>query len=60
MTSDALLVLRSLFQTIWSLFTSFLIPGTNTTPAEWAFFLVFAFICLKFFLSGLSSFRGID
>ncbi len=59
MTHDALLVLRSLFTTIWSLFTSFFIPGTNTTPAEFAFFLVFAFICLKFFISGLNSFRGL-
>lgn len=42
MTQDGLLVLRSLFTTIWSLFTSFLIPGTNTTPAEFAFFLVFS------------------
>lgn len=38
MTSDALLVLRFIFKTIWSLFTSFLIPGTRTTPAEWALF----------------------
>lgn len=47
MTSDALLVLQSLFSTIWSLFTSFKIPGTNVTPAMWAFFLLFAALGLR-------------
>lgn len=45
MTSDALLILQSVFVTIWSLFTSWVIPGTNTTPAEFALFiLVFALV----------------
>lgn len=42
MSSDALLVVKTLFTSIWSLFVSFDIPGTHTTPAEWAIFsLVF-------------------
>lgn len=45
MTSDALLVLQTVFVTIWTLFTSWTIPGTNTTPAEFSLFiLVFALV----------------
>lgn len=40
MTSDALSVVSLLFSTIWSIFTSFTIPGTNTTPAEFAIFIL--------------------
>lgn len=58
MTSDALLVLQTLFTTIWSLFTSWYIPGTMTTIAEFAFFLLLAFIILRFFIGGLNRFRG--
>lgn len=48
MTNDALLVLEVLFGTIWRLFTSWHIPGTNVTPAvAFAFFIV-AGIGLKF------------
>lgn len=48
MTNDALLVLETVFSTIWRLFTSWHIPGTNVTPAvAFAFFLVVA-IGLKF------------
>lgn len=39
MTSDALLVVQCLFSTIWSLFTSWYIPGTNVTPAMFFLFL---------------------
>lgn len=48
MTSDAVLVLQCLFSTIWSLFFSFEIPGTHTTPAEWAVFSLLFVIILRF------------
>lgn len=38
MTSDALLVLQSVFSTILTLFNSWYIPGTRTTPLEFAVF----------------------
>lgn len=45
MTSDAVLVVQVLFTSIWSLFTSFEIPGTHTTPAEFALFsMLFVFV----------------
>lgn len=46
MTSDGLLVVKFLFSTIWRLFTSWYIPGTQTTPA--AFFLFVAVCGLAF------------
>lgn len=58
MTSDALLVLQTLFGMIWRLFTSWKIPGTNTTPAAWFLFVVFAVTSLRFLKSlvpGLTS-----
>lgn len=42
MTTDALLVVKCLFTDIWSMFTSWHIPGTSITPAAWAVF------CLAF------------
>lgn len=39
MTSDAILVVQCLFSIIWSLFTSWYIPGTNVTPAQFFLFL---------------------
>lgn len=45
MTADGLTVLKFVFTTCWSLFTSFVVPGTHTTPAEWALF------CLVFVLA---------
>lgn len=47
MTADALLVVRFLFTTIWSFFTSWYIPGTNVTPAAMAFFLLASAVILK-------------
>lgn len=47
MTSDALLVVHFLFTQIWSLFTSWYIPGTNVTPASMAFFLLASFAVIK-------------
>lgn len=51
MTNDALLVVKCLFGTIWQLFTSWHIPGTNVTPAGAALFFASAGIGLRFVLS---------
>lgn len=47
MTDDALLVVKSLFTTIFSLFTSWYIPGTNVTPALACFGLLFIVILFR-------------
>lgn len=47
MTSDALSVVETLFQTIWRLFTSWYIPGTATTPAAFLIFVLFAVLGLR-------------
>lgn len=47
MTDDALLVLKTLFQTIFSLFTSWYIPGTNVTPAVAFFGILFLSILFR-------------
>ena len=49
MTDDALLVLKTLFQTIFSLFTSWYIPGTNVTPAVAFFGILFISILFRVF-----------
>lgn len=48
MTSDALMVVRLLFSIVWKMFTSWNIPGTNTTPAEFGLFLVVAVMSIRF------------
>lgn len=48
MTSDAILVLGSLFGVIWRLFTSWYFPGTNVTPAVAFMFLLAAALGLRF------------
>lgn len=48
LTSDAILVLKCVFQVIWSLFVSFEIPGTHTTPAEWALFSLLFITIVRF------------
>lgn len=50
MTNDALAVLNCLFQTIWALFTTWYIPGTNVTPAGFFLFLISAGIGLRYAL----------
>lgn len=50
MTSDGILILRSVFQTIWTLFTSWHIPGTNTTPATWFLLLLSAGVGIRIIL----------
>lgn len=48
MTNDAIAVLQCLFQTIWSLFTTWHIPGTNVTPAGFFLFLISAGVGLRY------------
>lgn len=48
MTSDAKAILSCLFDVVWRLFTSWDIPGTEITPAEFLFFLAFAGLSLRF------------
>jgi hypothetical protein len=47
MTSDALMVVRTLFSSIWSFFISWYIPGTRVTPATAAFFLLMACVIIR-------------
>lgn len=47
MTSDALLILNTIFSTCWRLLTSWYIPGTHTTPAAWFLFLGVTGIVLR-------------
>lgn len=47
MTDDALLVLKTLFQSIFLLFTSWYIPGTNVTPAVAFFGILFITIMFR-------------
>lgn len=55
MTADGLLVVHCLFQTIWSIFTSWQIPGTAVTPAMMGVFLIVAGIGLRIFIRILGS-----
>lgn len=48
MTSDAILIVGTIFHSIWSLAMSFDIPGTHMTPAEWAFFVMTVFVVVRF------------
>lgn len=57
MTADALLVVRTLFGTIWQVFTSWHIPGTGTTPAMFFLFLLFAGLIIRF-IKGLLDRQG--
>lgn len=47
MTADAVQVVKLLFTAIWSLFTSWHIPGTNVSPAAWFMFILFAVFVLR-------------
>ena len=60
MTADALAVVKCLFSTVWSIFTSWHIPGTATTPAMWMIFFIVAGIGIRFMQSMLfnQSFSG--
>lgn len=48
MTSDALSFLSGVFEQIFSLFTSWHIPGTNVTPAMWFVFLLSVGVLFRF------------
>ncbi len=55
MTADAVAVVRFIFTSIWSLFTSWFIPGTVVSPAAWWFFslgVVAALRLIKISFSG--------
>ena len=61
MTSDALVCLGGVFTTIWRLFTSWYIPGTNgVTPAMAFLFVLAAAIGLRFALRVLGLSPDID
>ena len=62
MTADALLVLRTLFGSIWALFNSWYIPGTNVTPAAFFIFLCCAYFALRILghFSGGYRFGNVD
>lgn len=60
MTSDAILVVQCLFSTIWSLFTSWYIPGTNVTPAQFFLFLASASLGITFIVRLLTVNPGIS
>lgn len=49
MSTDALAILQTVFGSVWLLFTSWHLPGTRMTPAEFAFFLLAAGLTLRFF-----------
>lgn len=54
MTSDALSVLQALFddrgpaKSIWKLFTSWTVPGTHFSPAEWMLFALTLVLLFRF------------
>lgn len=48
MTSNALAILQTLFQTIWTFLTTWYIPGTHTTPAGWGMFALFLSLVFRF------------
>ena len=56
MTNDALSVLVCLFTNIWRLFNSWRIPGTNVTPAEAAFGILFTVMMFNFLGQALGIF----
>lgn len=38
MLPDTLLIIHVIFKSAWMLFTSWDVPGTNVSPAEWCLF----------------------
>lgn len=48
MTSDALAILQALFGPVWSLFTSWYLPGTRMTPAELGFMALALSLIIRF------------
>lgn len=56
MTADAIAIVKAIFTTVWTLFTTWYIPGTHTTPAGFFMFCFAASISINFIrrLFGLS------
>ena len=56
MGSNAVLIVKVFFSSVWQLFTSWYIPGTNVTPAAASFLLLVSFFILRwikqYFLGG--------
>lgn len=48
MSSDALSFLSGVFEVLFSIFTSWHIPGTNVTPAMWFVFLLSVGVLFRF------------
>lgn len=59
MTSDALLVVEAIFETVWRIFNSWYIPGTNVTPAVLGFGVLFILV-VKWMLSKILGLWGGD
>lgn len=59
MGRDTIRVLRFVFVDIWSLFTSWHIPGTNFSPAAWAMFSLWLFVLVRF-LRNITGSQGSD
>lgn len=47
MTNNAYLLMQAWLNSIWKLFTSWYIPGTNFTPGQWLFFLLMLPLIVK-------------
>lgn len=47
MTGDGVLVVAFLFRSVWRMFTSFVIPGTHATPAEWGLFSLLVVLAIR-------------
>lgn len=60
MTTDAVEIVRLLFEVVWRLFSSWYIPGTHVTPADFFLFLILAGMGLKFLKSLLGLGGGIN
>lgn len=60
MTSDAILIVQCLFSSIWSLFTTWYIPGTNVTPAQFFLFLGSAGLGITFIVRLLTVNPGLS
>lgn len=58
MTSDAILVLKCVFQNIFRFFNSWYIPGTNVTPGTAAFGCLFLSVVFRFVGQALGIFAS--
>lgn len=58
MTQDGLLIIRTVFTTIWTLFNGWKVPGTNVTPAAWALFILAAAAGIRHFKSIMNAAGG--